>query len=284
MRLAVASGKGGAGKTLVAANLARVAADKNMDAWYLDCDVEEPNGAIFLKPEITQAFPAEVLIPRVDEAACTACGECAEICQYKAIVDLAGKVLVFPEMCHGCGGCRLLCPTGAITEVRHSRGKVEIGRSNHLQFGQGLLNIGEAMSPPVIRRVKQAAPEAELVVLDCPPGAACPAAEAVRGADYVLLVAEATPFGLHDLGLAAALVRALALPFGVVLNRANELAATARRFCLDQGMEIVGEIPEDRELARAGSRGELACEISPAYRAKFEDLLTSVLGKAGRAR
>lgn len=277
MQIAIASGKGGTGKTTVATNLAHVAARSGRSVAYLDCDVEEPNGHLFLKPEIEHRRPVGSLIPRVDAEKCTRCGECGEICQYSAIVRVGESVLVYPELCHGCGGCSLVCAAGAITELSRTIGTLETGRAGAIRFVQGLLNVGEAMSPPVIRAVKSTASEAELVIVDAPPGTSCPVIEAVRGADFVVLVTEPTPFGFHDLKLAVEMVRALKLPFGVVLNRVGLGGTETRPYCTAQRISILQEIPDDRKLAEAYSRGVTACEARPEYEALFTGLLEAVM-------
>jgi MinD superfamily P-loop ATPase len=221
MRIAIASGKGGTGKTTVATNLAQVASRNGRSVAYLDCDVEEPNGHIFLKPEITERKSVGNPIPQVDADACSLCGQCGEICQYSAIVCVGEKVLVYPELCHGCGGCLLVCPESAITEVSREIGVLETGRAGELQFAQGLLNVGEAMSPPLIKAVKSTAFQTDLTIVDAPPGTSCPVIEAVRGADFVILVTEPTPFGFHDLKLAVEMIRVLKLPMGVVVNQSS---------------------------------------------------------------
>ena len=280
MRIAVASGKGGTGKTTVAANLAYVASRNGQSVVYLDCDVEEPNGRIFLKPEITHSGPVNTLIPQVDEAACTLCGKCAEICQYSAIAHLGKKVLVFPELCHACGGCFLVCPEDAITEVPRELGRLETGRADPIQFVQGTLNVGEAMSPPVIKAVKAAAPEVDLVITDVPPGTSCPVIASIRDCVFVLLVTEPTPFGLNDLKLAVEMVRALELPFGVVINRADLGDRGVHLYCQREGIKVLAEIPDDRRVAEAYSRGELLCEALPEYAARFANLLEAMVTEA----
>ena len=277
MRIAIASGKGGTGKTTVATNLAHIAARSGRSVAYLDCDVEEPNGHLFLKPEIEERHPVGSLIPRVAAEECTLCGECGEICRYSAIVRVGKQVLVYPELCHGCGGCSLVCAAGAITEVSRTIGTLETGRAGAIRFAQGLLNVGEAMSPPVIRAVKATALEADLTIIDAPPGTSCPVIEAVRGTDFVILVTEPTPFGFHDLKLAVEMVRALKHPFGVVLNRADLGGRDTRSYCAAQRIPILQEIPDDRRLAEAYSRGVMACEALREYESMFAGLLKSVL-------
>ena len=276
MNIAVASGKGGTGKTTVATNLAYVAARNGRSVAYLDCDVEEPNGHIFLKPEITDSRPVGTVIPRVDEDQCTHCGECGEICQYSAIVCVGPKILVYPELCHACGGCWLVCPEDAITEVPREMGLLETGRAGAIQFVQGTLNIGEAMSPPVIKAVRTAAPEADLIITDAPPGTSCPVIESVRDCEFVLLVTEPTPFGLHDLKLAVEMVRALKLPFGVLINRADVGDRAVHQYCRENRIKVLAEIPDDRRIAEAYSRGELICDALPEYAASFARLLQEV--------
>jgi len=272
MRIAVASGKGGTGKTTVATNLACVASRNGQRVAYLDCDVEEPNGHIFLKPQITDSQPIGTLIPRVDEVQCIHCGQCGKLCRYGAIVCIKDRVLVFPELCHGCGGCALVCPVGAISEISRERGRLETGQAGRIRFVQGLLNIGEAMSPPVIKAVKATVSEAGVVIIDAPPGTSCPVIESVRGTDFVILVTEPTPFGLNDLKLAVEMVGALDLPFGVVINRADLGDRETHAYCEMNGIQILAEIPDDRRVAEAYSRGEMACEAMPEYGSLFSQL------------
>jgi len=265
MKIAIASGKGGTGKTTVAVNLACVLADNGQAVQYLDCDVEEPNGHIFLKPEIATTEPVGIPVPAVDEEKCTGCRKCAEFCQYHAIAVLK-KPMVFAELCHGCGGCTLVCPSGAIREVNRPTGVVETGRSEGVAFVQGLLNVGEPMAPPLIRAVKNKVLADAVAILDAPPGTSCPVVAAVRDADYVLLVTEPTPFGLHDLKLAVAMVRGLGRRHGVVINRATLGDGRIRDFCTAEAIPIVLEIPDDRRVAEAYSRGQIAVRLLPEWR------------------
>lgn len=279
MRIALASGKGGTGKTTVATSMAWVASRNGQSVAYLDCDVEEPNGRIFLKPETTHSSPVRIKIPEVDEAACTLCGKCGEICQYSAIVCLGKKVLVFPELCHACGGCSLVCPDAAITEVSRDMGLLETGWAGQIQFIQGTLNVGEAKSPPVIKAVRAAAPHVDLIIMDAPPGTSCPVIESIRGCDFVVLVTEPTPFGLNDLKLAVDMVRALGLPLGVVINRADLGDRGVHRYCHKEGIKILAEIPDDRRVAEAYSRGELIPQALPDYEGLFTELFKTVIAQ-----
>jgi MinD superfamily P-loop ATPase len=265
MRIAIASGKGGTGKTIVATNLAATLAAQDHRVVYADCDVEAPDGHIFLKPEISGRETVTIPVPEVDEAKCTPCGRCGEFCQYSAIVCLGNAVLTFPDLCHGCGGCSLVCPEGAIREVPRPIGEVEWGAAGAVQFVQGRLRIGQAMSPPLIRAVKKHLPQTGIAILDAPPGTSCPVVETIRDTDLVLLVAEPTPFGLHDLRLAVETVRQTHLPHAVVINRAGSGEGDVRRYCDRAGIPILLEIPEDRRIAETYSRGELAIRAVPAY-------------------
>ncbi len=280
MKLAIASGKGGTGKTTVATNLAYVASQATRTVAYLDCDVEEPNGHLFLKPEIHEQHPIEKPAPEIDPTRCIHCGQCARACRYGAIASLPEQTLVFAELCHACGGCLLACPADAIREVPRSIGLVRAGRSGDSRFVEGVLNVGEAMAPPAIRAVKAAAPATELTILDAPPGTSCPVIESVRGSDLVLLVTEPTPFGLHDLQLAVELVRVLKLPFAVILNRSDIGDDQVRRFCVSQRIAILAEIPEDRAVAEAYSRGQLACVAVPSFATRMRNLLAQLLNGA----
>jgi len=278
MKLAIASGKGGTGKTTVATSLA-LSLCMQERVTLLDCDVEEPNCHLFLSSELKETEAVLVAIPVIDENKCDACGLCARTCQYKAIVSLKTKPLLFAEMCHGCGGCALVCPKGAISNGTREIGRVEHGRANGMHFAYGQLKVGEAMSPPLIRAVKRhAALHDGICIIDCPPGTACPMVTSVKDTDYILLVTEPTPFGLHDLTLAIETIRQLHIPFGVVVNRADIGDCRVREYCVRENIPLLLELPEDRRIAEANSRGGLAIMAVPELKAKFIELLSRIRG------
>lgn len=272
MKIAVASGKGGTGKTTVATNIAATFASLGNQTAYLDCDVEAPNGHIFLKPIIQQQKVASIPVPEVDLKRCDGCGECGIICQFSAIVAIKGSVLVFPELCHGCGGCSLACPTKAIKEKNRAIGIIEIGTAGSIAFIAGKLNIGETRSAPLIRSVKNEMPKTGIVVIDSPPGTSCPVIETVKEADYVLLVTEPTPFGLNDLKLAVETLRKLSLPFGVIINRYGLGDDRVERYCRQELIFILERIPDDRNIAELYSEGKLLVDASESMREIYEDL------------
>ena len=279
MIITIASGKGGTGKTTVAVNLALSLS--NESPMYLDCDVEEPNGFLFLKPAIEARREVGQLIPEVDTEACTYCGRCAEVCAYHALAVVGKKVLVFPELCHGCGSCTLNCPTGAISERLDVLGVVEKGRAGPVQFGQGILNIGEAMAVPVIRQLKEwAVPDVtdgRVIILDASPGASCPVVESMRDADFVLLVTEPTPFGLHDLRVAVQVARGeLGKAVGVVINRTGVGDDGVEAYCAAEDIPVLMRIPLDRRIAEAYSSGIPLVDALPQYRSEFRELYASI--------
>lgn len=283
IRIAIASGKGGTGKTTVATNLVVQAAESGQRAVYADCDVEEPNGHLFLRPDIETTQPFSLEVPSVIQERCNGCGRCGEVCVYSAIVVINKKVLTFPELCHSCGGCWIACPEDAIEQGAREIGVVEKGGvQDNLDFVQGRLRIGEAMAPPLIKAVKRGAPDADLQIFDAPPGTSCPVIQTVRDADYVLLVTEPTPFGLNDLRLAVEMLRELNKPFGVVINRADVGDDGVTRYCAEEEIEILVEIPDDRKVAEAYARGDMAVRVLPEYRGLFQDLLNKVIDRASK--
>lgn len=271
MVVAVASGKGGTGKTTVAVSLALALGRCR----YLDCDVEEPNGHLLLRPVLTATEPVSKPVPVVDEAKCTRCLECARACAYHALAVLPDRVLVFPDLCHGCGLCAWVCPEQAITERLLPVGVVETGSAGEIQFVQGRLNVGEPMAVPVIRAVKHhIAPDRENII-DVPPGTSCPVVQSLEGCDFCLLVTEPTPFGLHDLRLAVETARTLGIALGVVLNRADIGDDATERYCRDEAIPLLLRIPFDRAIAEAYARGEPLLAARPEYAGRFRTLWDS---------
>ena len=325
MIITVASGKGGTGKTTVAVSLAlSITADRQdladqdltdkrsvnpaqsesvnpANPLFLDCDVEEPNAALFLRPTIQERREVGQMIPEVDFEKCTYCGRCAEVCQYHAIAVVGEKVLVFPELCHGCGSCSLNCPTGAIHEVLHVIGTIERGWAGlppasgsppsypphggggkgGVEFAQGTMNVGEPMAVPIIRQLKQWAipsnPGDRPIILDASPGTACPVVESMRGADFVLMVTEPPPCGLHDLRRAGEVARyEVGLPVGVVINRVGVGDQGVDDYCATEDIPILMRIPLDRRIAEAYSDGGTLVEALPEYREQFQNLYAAI--------
>ncbi|MBW1734382.1 MAG: ATP-binding protein [Deltaproteobacteria bacterium] len=269
MIISIASGKGGTGKTTVATNLAL---SFGSDVQILDCDVEEPNSHLFIRPVIDEVETITTPVPQVDMEKCTLCGKCGDICQFKAIVVIGETVLPFHELCHSCGGCVEVCPEKAITETGRELGIVERGKRNGIEFVHGRLRVGEAMSPPLIKKVRTYARPGALTIIDAPPGTSCPVIASMRGADFVLLVTEPTPFGLHDLKLAVGAVRILKIPCGLVINRSDMGDDRVRRYAEGEDVPVLMEIPFDRRIAEAYSRGEMIVETMPEWKDRFLDL------------
>ena len=275
MIISVASGKGGTGKTLVATSLALSLKDMGR-VQLLDCDVEEPNDHIFLKPVITRNETVYLTVPVVDEKKCTYCGRCAEVCAYHAIAVFAEHVLTFPQLCHGCGACSYLCPEKAISEKEREIGVVESGNSNGIAFVHGKLTVGEAMPTPVIRKVKDYVNQDGIAIIDVSPGTSCPVVQSVKDSDFCLLVTEPTPFGLSDLVLAVETVRELNVPCGVVINRAGIGDTMVEKYCLKEGLPVLLIIPQDTEIARLYSRGVTLVEGVPQWKESFLELFNKI--------
>ena len=259
MRIAIASGKGGAGKTTIATTLAVAAAARGRATVYVDCDVEAPNGHLLLRPRIEHRHAVSRLVPVVDRDRCDGCGACGRACQFGAIVCVGGAVVVYPNLCKSCGACLAACDRGAIGEAAQMIGVVETGCAGALRFVQGVLDVGQARCIPVIDAAKAAiGADDELVVIDAPPGTSCPMVAAVRGSDLVILVAEPTPFGLADLTIAADALRLMGLPAAVVINRSDVGDQRVRRFCDERGLPVIAEVPYSQALAQAYASGDLA--------------------------
>jgi MinD superfamily P-loop ATPase len=322
MIISFASGKGGTGKTTVAINLALSLSQKSNHPaiQFLDCDVEEPNAAIFLKPKFTQTVSVGIPVPVVDFKKCTYCGKCAEVCAYNAIAvvnpvgytqtkrnttnietsptsanQVKRNVLIFSELCHGCGGCTLLCPENAISETNREIGIMQIGKAGTIEFIHGKLNIGEPMAPPLIREIKQKAfgetvkrrngeTNHQVTIIDVPPGTSCPVIEAVKGSDFSILVTEPTPFGLHDLKLAVETLRKINIPFGIVINRDGIGDSKTDQYCKKENIPVLMRIPMDREIAIAYSNGIPLININTKYEAKFSELHKKIINEFNKRK
>jgi MinD superfamily P-loop ATPase len=285
MKIAYASGKGGTGKTTVAINFAYHLAHCKQLVQYLDCDVEEPNGHLFLKPANDGKKPVKVMVPVVDGDRCTFCGACGAQCQFKAIVNLPNATMIFPEMCHSCGLCVKICPEGAIREEEREVGYTEQGTAiKGIDFVHGVLNVGEPMATPVIRAVKEYYREGYIKVIDAPPGTSCPVVKTISDADVVVLVTEPTPFGLHDLKIAVSVALTMDKPVGVVINREQGEYAPLRDYLLQNNIPLLMTLPEDREIAKAYARGEIILSALPCYLDHFVDLTINIARLPGQTK
>jgi len=282
MKIAVASGKGGTGKTTVAAALARsLAAIMPTACW--DCDVEAPNTHLFLKPALEQAAEAVILIPKIDPQKCTLCSKCVEVCQFHALAAVGKTIMVFPQLCHGCGSCTWNCPEGAISELPHPIGVLEQGdTADGIRFLRGVLTISEPMGTPIIRQLKrlEKPSQGQVVILDAPPGASCSVVETLRGSQYVLLVAEPTPFGLHDLKQMVSITEEMGIPAGIIINRSRQPFEPLLQFCAEKSLPVLMEIPYDRHIAEGLAQGFSLETIYPEYVALFQALYERITGLA----
>ncbi len=284
MNITVASGKGGTGKTTIAVSLALSLADKR-SVWFLDCDVEAPNAHIFLKPEFNTQSQAVILIPQIDASSCTLCGKCVEVCQFHALAKVGKHLMVFKQLCHGCGSCARNCPEKAITEVPHPIGLLESGLTGEgIRFSRGVLTVSEPMPTPIIRQLKRLArsPTDATVILDAPPGASCSVVETLRNTNFVLLVTEPTPFGLHDLQQMVGIVREMQLPAGVIINRDGIGDDRIEKYLADHNLPILMRIPYDPKLAAGIAAGNTIIEIMPEYRRDFRQMYSRILDQANK--
>jgi len=272
VRLVVASGKGGTGKTTVAVNLAL----SGPGALLLDCDVEEPDGHLFVGTEGELVEDVTLPVARVDKSRCTLCGDCARACQYNAIAVLPEHVMVFDQLCHGCGACSIVCPEDAIFEEARRIGELRRGNGGSVDMMWGVLDVGEAMATPVIRRLKEVAGDDGFQVLDAPPGTACPVVETIRGADYCVLVTEPTPFGRYDLSLAVELLEELRVPCGIIVNRDRDDGGALDSYLREQGLEVLMRIPDSLDIARLYAQGIPFTEVMPRWRQRFRQLFENL--------
>lgn len=272
MNIAIASGKGGTGKTTVSVNLALSLDNVQL----LDCDVEEPDCNVYLSAPLEKLEDVYLLVPEIDKEQCTFCGKCSEFCKYNALAIFPKDALVFKDLCHGCGGCFILCPVDAITEKKKVIGVIEYGKKSELEFMRGVLTIGEPMATPVIRALKEKINNNKSVILDSPPGAACPVIEAVSGCDFCILVTEPTPFGLHDLTLAVELTKILDVPCGVIVNKAGIGDDTVQTYCKKEGVPVLMEITHSRKIAELCSKGVPFVKEMPSWKNRFQKLFTAI--------
>jgi MinD superfamily P-loop ATPase len=274
MKIAVLSGKGGTGKTLVTVNLAAAA----KTATYIDCDVEEPNGHLFFKPEGITEEKVTVKIPIADEELCSGCRKCVNFCKFNALA-YTNKLIVFDEICHSCGGCILVCPEKALTEKDKAIGTIQKGTSGNVSVYTGIMNLGEASGVPIIKKLLETENQEadKITVIDCPPGSACIVMESIKDADYCILVAEPTLFGVHNLNMVYELVTLFKKPFGVVLNKCLDGENPAETFCIENNIKILGRIPFDNELGTLNSNAGIVVNESEKYRELFSDLLQTVI-------
>ncbi len=281
LRIAVASGKGGTGKTTVSCGLSWQASRNGVPVSLVDCDVEEPNVNLFLKAPIEKSEDVMVLNPVVDMETCTGCGLCGEMCQFSGIVVVNGKPLVFQEMCHSCGGCTLVCPVKAITEKERPIGIIESGSLGDISYVGGRMNVGEAKAPPLISEVAKKAGNPDMLIYDAPPGTSCPVIETVRKSAFTILVTEPTPFGLNDLVLAVEMIRAVGLPFGVVINRSDAGDDCVEKYCSEEKINVLGRIPYSRAVAEAYAEGNVIEALVEEFGHVLEDILENSKKGAG---
>lgn len=272
MNIAILSGKGGTGKTTISTNLALI-----MKANYIDCDIEEPNGFIFLKPEKTDEQKVEMEVPQIDKEICILCGDCVKTCKFNALAKTKDKIILFDKLCHSCGACGLACPTRAIEYIKRTTGVIEEGKKDEITCKRGILNIGEPMAVPILKELLKDLPKEEINLLDSPPGTSCNVVNTLYHADRAILVTEPTAFGLHDLKMAVELVKIFDIPLGLIINKANEENQDLGKYIEDEGLELLGEIPYSREIAESYSRGETFLNIDE-YKEAFSNIKEKIEG------
>ncbi|WFD09595.1 ATP-binding protein [Tepidibacter hydrothermalis] len=271
MNIAVLSGKGGTGKTTVSTNISLA-----LNANYIDCDVEEPNGFLFLQPSIDRTDGVSVEYPHIDEEKCISCGECVKNCNFNALVNVKNEIMVFDKLCHSCGACEIVCKSGAIKYKLREIGKIEEGKRSHIKCTRGILNIGEPMAVPIIKKILNNI-ETDVNIIDCPPGTSCNVVNSLKYADMAVLVTEPTEFGLHDLKMAVELVRMFDIPFGIVINKDNVENNLVRNYCENEEIDVIGRIPYSKDIARIYSRGNMLYD-DLKYKNVFDEIAQSIKG------
>jgi len=272
MKISVLSGKGGTGKTFLSVNLSQVASD----SVYIDCDVEEPNGNLYFKAKDSKIKNVDVPVPVVDQDKCTGCKECVEFCQFNALAYVGGKLKIFNELCHSCGGCSLLCPENALKEINRTIGKVEFGFSDGIQIKTGELNIGEATGVPIIEKLLEDMDYSKNNIIDCPPGSSCQVMESIKGSDFSLLVIEPTKFGVHNINLVYELVKIFDIPYGAVINKDMGDSKIAEEFCEKNNIKILGKIPYDEEMGKLNSDGYIVAKENKKFEKIFKEILDKI--------
>ena len=270
MIISIASGKGGTGKTTVASSLASIIEN----CVYIDCDVEEPNGHILLKPEIANEVPAYKLIPQINPKECNFCNKCIEVCEFHALLNLKTEILLFDELCHSCGACSYFCPQKAIVEVKKEIGKIRTGiTENNILFFDAFLKVGESAAAPLIRKIKGVYQGDRPTIIDSPPGTSCSMFEAVKNSDYCILVTESSPFGLSDLKLAINVLKEIDLSFGIIINKYDETFSQMEEYIAKDDHNLLLKIPFRMDIAECYSKGELPMRVIKGYRQLMEELL-----------